>query len=76
MDALTVMIMYGVIEADDALFDTAKARWRVGIRNFLYAMKYGYRVYAKGGIPSDNNVDWTPAYVNRALSVPAFRDDG
>lgn len=73
MDALTVMIMYGIIEPDDPLFNTAKARWRVGIRNFLYAMKYGYRGYAKGGIPSDNNVDWTPAYVNRALSVPAFR---
>lgn len=72
MDALVVLIMYGIIEPDDALFNTAKARWRVGIRNFNYAAKYGYMGYAKGGFPSDNNVDWSPKYVARTLSWPAF----
>lgn len=72
MNALVVMIYYGVIEPDDALFDTAKARWRRGIRNFNYAAKYGYMGYAKGGLPSNNNVDWSPKYVARLYSWPAF----
>lgn len=72
MDALVVMIYYGIIEPDDALFDTAKARWRVGIRHFNYAAKYGYLGYAKGGFDSDNNVDWSPLYVARMYSWPAF----
>ncbi|PJN96827.1 hypothetical protein CNY89_00315 [Amaricoccus sp. HAR-UPW-R2A-40] len=72
MDALVVMIYYGIIEPDDALFDTAKARWRVGIRHFNYAAKHGYLGYAKGGFDSDNNVDWSPLYVARMYSWPAF----
>jgi len=60
---LATIIIYGKLAANDTIFNEAKARFAIGMRDINFRAKYGHRGYAKGGFPSDNNEDFGPAWL-------------